>query len=113
MTTTIKLTALEVLKFRKAGWTIGWNDAENWHEQHYYHNNPARMPDYTRGEFDVENFIDVRASDVTSSDDEESQELWQAYCDAVESILDDAAVAAWDEWREQHCDDDNCLIRDE
>lgn len=110
MTKTITLTTLEVLKIRKAGWAVGWQDAEIWQEQHIDDEKPARMPDYRRGEFDVANFVEIPDCD---DDDTESCELIDAYTDAVESILDDAAVAAWNAWRDQHCDDDNCLIRDE
>jgi hypothetical protein len=112
-TTSIVLTTIEVLKLRKAGWDAGWRDAEIWQEQHIDAEVPARMPDYTRGELEVSNFIDTRAKDVTSDDDQASQEIWQAYLDHVESILDDAAVAAWNEWRDQHCDEDGRLIVDE
>lgn len=102
MTTTknITLTTIEVLKFRKAGWDAGWQDAKNWHDYHVDSEGPVRMPDYTRGEFEVENFLDVSADDVTSDDDEFSQELWQAYLAEVERIIDDAATAAWNEWRD-------------
>lgn len=110
MTTTITLSTLEILKLRKAGWTAGWNDAEIWHDQNIDSDKPSRMPDYTRGEFDVGNFIDIPTCD---DDDTESCELIDAYTEAVETILDDAAVAAWNEWRHQHCDEDNCLISGE
>jgi hypothetical protein len=107
--TKVVLTTLEVLKLRKAGWAAGWQEAEIWQEQHIDSDRPARMPDYTRGEFEIGNFVDVPDCD----DDAESCEMIGAYTEAVEQILDDAATAAWNEWRDQHCDEDNCLIRDD
>lgn len=113
MTTTITLTTIEILKIRKAGWSDGWQAADNWRDQHIDDERPARMPDYTRGEYEVENFIDVTEEDCVSEYDEFSRDLWQAYVEAVETILDDAANSAWNEFRDQHCDEDNCLVRDE